>query len=158
LKFNPHAPSYLQDEVFRIGRSVFTSTPPAVRGVNEVLSTLMKTHRLALFTAGDQEIQKRRLEAFQRIHYFDHVRIVPLKDADQLGALLREIRAKPLNTWAVGDSLRSDIYPAVQHGLKAIHIDVQNWHPVETGQLSLPPGVHRVGSIEEAALIIQNTI
>ena len=105
-------------------------------------------------TAGHHDVQRRRLEHFGRNHHFEAVRIVERKDEAAISALLRERGAVPALSWMVGDSLRSDIIPAIAAGMRAIHLQTTNWHEVEVAGSSLPPGALTARSLREAESLI----
>lgn len=142
------------EAVHRLGDSVFEQAAIPADDVDEVLSALAKSFRLALLTAGDREVQQLRLEHFGRKHHFSEVRIVERKDAATIAAFAADIDAAPSRTWMVGDSLKSDIVPAVEAGLNAIHLDVANWHEVEGAGSSLPDRARVARTLKEAAEII----
>lgn len=97
----------------------------------EVLSALRGSHNLALITAGERWVQERRLAGFRYTGSFDAVRIVERKTAALFGELAASLGIDVAASWVVGDSLRSDIVPALDAGLNAILIANLNWIEVE---------------------------
>lgn len=134
-----------------VGEQVFIEDPAVAPEVDKILQRLTPHYRLALLTAGEEAVQRRRLDVFARAHHFDRVQIVPRKDRHVLQQFLHDLGADASTTWMIGDSLRSDIHPALELGLNAIHLNVPNWHPVETAALALPIGAHQVDNLGAAA-------
>lgn len=78
--------------------------------------------RLEVLTIGDNEVQNRKINFSRLNHYFDHVEVVD--HGDDKGIYLKE-KAKEYgkdNVIMIGNSLRSDINPALKAGVKAVHI------------------------------------
>ena len=137
-----------------LGETVFSAVAATPDDLDSCLTELAKTHRLALLTAGDHEIQTMRLQHFGRHAYFDAMKVVERKDVTALVAFLVEIGADPAQSWMVGDSIRSDIIPAIASGLRAIHMEADNWHEVEIAGNQLPAEAHVAKSLTIAAAII----
>jgi putative hydrolase of the HAD superfamily len=106
---------------------VFEATPALRPGAEEVLERLAETYRLVLFTAGDPEVQWARIRASGLAGYFDQVRVTPRKTVDSWRSLLRELPARADTTWSVGNSVRSDINPALELGLRCVLISAPTW-------------------------------
>jgi putative hydrolase of the HAD superfamily len=85
---------------------------------------------------------------------FDYVRIVPGKDAATFRALAADLGMRPGSCWVVGDSLKSDIIPAVTAGFRAIHVAAPNWGAYEHAGLAVPAGAVAVANLSEALAII----
>lgn len=135
--------------------AVFSSLARPVDDVDAILAHLGSSYKLALLTAGEQQVQELRLAAFGRSHCFEVIRIVEKKTSVMLAAFAKEHGMPIASTWMIGDSLRSDIVPATEVGMKAVLVETPNWHPVETGRLKLPIGILSARSLAEAAALLQ---
>lgn len=93
-----------------------------IEGVEETLQYLAPRHDLTLFTKGNLEEQKLKLDRSGLAAYFGHTAIVKEKDAAAYGALVEERGLDPASTWMTGNSPKSDINPALRAGLKAIFV------------------------------------
>jgi putative hydrolase of the HAD superfamily len=153
--FVQNADGEVRRKAVALAEAVFDGIAPLPPDVDAVLEQLSASRRLALFTAGEAAVQASRLQAFGRTHHFEAVKVVDRKDRDAFAALVSELGIESSKAWMVGDSLRSDIHPAIEVGLRAIHIEAANWHPVETGTRSLPSGAFAAKSLTEAASIIE---
>ena len=134
-----------------MGYSVFADTARPVDGVEAFLERLRERFPIAVFTAGDITVQQKRVRDFAWSSWFSAVRIVLRKDAAAFATLAGELDIDPASSWVVGDSLRSDINPAVQAGFRAIHFDTYNWAAYERDGHGLPPGCTSVPTLGIAA-------
>lgn len=111
-----------------IGQVVLRPPIELLEGVLETLSRLRRHFRLLLLTKGDAEIQADKLARAGLAHLFEGVHVVAEKDAQVLRELVSRYDLVPAQTWMIGNSPRSDINPALEAGLRAIHIPhSQNW-------------------------------
>jgi putative hydrolase of the HAD superfamily len=108
----------------KVGQSVFEIEVEPYPYMYEVLSKLREDgHRLYLFTGGDKRNQMRKitqlgLQAFfnDRIFIFEH------KNSKALEQVLKKIDSDHRFTWMIGNSIKTDIKPALELGINAIHI------------------------------------
>ena len=112
------------DVVRGIGKSVFEIEVEPLPHIYEVLEELREEgHQLYLFTGGDEENQSRKIAQLELEKYFgNRVYIYTHKDAKALGSILDSIGANKNSTWMIGNSLKTDIKPAVELGITAVHI------------------------------------
>ena len=93
-----------------------------IPGVEETLEYLATHHDLTLFTKGDPEEQKLKLDRSGLGIYFGHTVVVKEKDAVSYGALVRDRNLDRSRTWMIGNSPKSDVNPALEAGLNAVFI------------------------------------
>ena len=93
-----------------------------IPGVEETLQYLAVRHDLTLFTKGNPEEQKLKLDRSGLAVYFGHTAIVKEKDAASYTALIRDRYLEPERSWMIGNSPKSDINPALEAGLNAVFI------------------------------------
>jgi putative hydrolase of the HAD superfamily len=79
-------------------------------------------HDLTLFTKGNSEEQRLKLDRSGLGIYFGHTAVVKEKDAEAYRGLVQERNLDPARTWMIGNSPKSDINPALRVGLKAVFI------------------------------------
>jgi putative hydrolase of the HAD superfamily len=107
---------------------VFNRDPELVPGAHETLNALrVDGTRLALLTKGDLGVQRRRVITSGLEKYFDLVRIVSEKSPDTIRTIAAELRVPLRNAWMVGNSVRSDVMPALEAGIRAIWIEAHVW-------------------------------
>jgi putative hydrolase of the HAD superfamily len=90
--------------------------------VAETLDYLTSRHRLLLFTKGQEEEQRLKVERSGLQTRFDRVVVAREKDVSTYRALLRDQGLDPARSWMVGNSPKSDINPALSAGLRAVYI------------------------------------
>jgi putative hydrolase of the HAD superfamily len=119
-------------------------------GVEETLAYLAERHNLTLFTKGDPEEQKLKLDRSGLAIYFGHTAIVKEKDATSYGKLIRERQLDPAETWMIGNSPKSDINPALEAGIHAVFVPHERTWTLERAELLDGPGrLLRITRFEE---------
>lgn len=111
-----------------------------IAGVEETLEYLSKRHSLTLFTKGDPEEQKLKLDRSGLAIYFGHTAIVKEKDAASYRFLIRERELDPAHTWMIGNSPKSDVNPALEAGIHAVFIPHDRTWGLELAELREGPG------------------
>jgi putative hydrolase of the HAD superfamily len=97
-------------------------------GVVETLQALRRRHRLRLLTKGDPAEQRLKVSGSGLAELFEHVEIVPEKEAEVYRSLAIAHGLDPERTWMIGNSPRSDVWPALDAGLGAVLIPhSQTW-------------------------------
>jgi putative hydrolase of the HAD superfamily len=91
-------------------------------GVRETVESLAERYKLMLLTKGDLFDQESKLARSGLGELFDAVEIVSTKNAATYGAIMRRHRVAPERFVMVGNSLRSDVLPALEAGAYAVHI------------------------------------
>jgi len=126
------------DRVMSFAERILQQPMEVIAGVEETLQYLAPRHDMTLFTKGNPEEQKLKLDRSGLAVYFGHTAIVKEKDTAAYSALVAERGLDPALTWMTGNSPKSDINPALHAGLKAIFIPhLHTWRleheEVETG-------------------------
>jgi putative hydrolase of the HAD superfamily len=118
----------VRDRIRDAARTVFASDPPLTSGARETLSLLRsRSIRLALLTKGDHAVQQTRIEKSGIADAFDFIQVVAEKTPATFRKIVFELSGVPERAWSVGNSVTSDIAPAVEAGLHAIWIDAYVW-------------------------------
>lgn len=91
-------------------------------GVAETLEELAGRHELTLFTKGDPEEQRLKVDRSGLARYFGHCEIVKEKHAPAYRELLERRGSNPEQTWMIGNSPKSDINPALECGMNAVFV------------------------------------
>ena len=112
-----------------LGRTV-AGTPPLLEGALDALQRLAEAYPTVVYTqAGDSTYQLACitdcgvLDVIQR----ERVRIAERKTNEQFQAVLDEFGIDdPQTAWMIGNSMRSDINPALACGANAIFVDVDD--------------------------------
>lgn len=83
---------------------------------------LERNHDLILFTKGNPEEQRHKIDRSQLSRFFRDFEIVPEKDAAAYRDLVFRQKLQPPVTWMIGNSPKSDINPALEAGLNAVFV------------------------------------
>ncbi len=111
-----------------------------IEGVEETLEYLAERHSLTLFTKGDPEEQKLKLDRSGLAIYFGHTAIVKEKDTRSYAALIRERELDLAHTWMIGNSPKSDVNPALEAGIHAVFVPHERTWGLELTDLREGPG------------------
>jgi len=93
-----------------------------IDGVAATLDYLASRHDLTLFTKGNPEEQRLKIDRSGLAGHFQHAAIVMEKDAAAYCRLVEERGMDPERTWMIGNSPKSDINPALDAGLGAVFV------------------------------------
>jgi putative hydrolase of the HAD superfamily len=91
-------------------------------GVKETVAELSGRHDLTLFTKGDADEQRLKVDRSGLGVYFQHTAIVKEKNQGAYRQLAEERGLQPPRTWMIGNSPKSDINPALAAGLNAVFV------------------------------------
>lgn len=117
----------VEKAILQSASRVFCTVAPLADGAASCLDDLRPHFDLVLLTKGDESVQRRRVSESGLQPFFDRVVIVNHKDEGVFGSLLEQLGADPRESWSIGNSLPSDINPALRLGLSAIWIDAHVW-------------------------------
>lgn len=126
--------------VMRFGERILSQRQEPIAGVAETLEALAPRHDLILFTKGDREEQRLKIDRSGLGGYFCRQVIVAEKDVPAYVRLVGELASDPAHTWMVGNSPKSDINPALQTGLNAVYIPYEHTWGLEKQELATGPG------------------
>jgi len=91
------------------------------------LKQLSRERRLILLTQGDPSVQRKRVADSSLRRFFTRVVIVDRKTPSVLAEVLAKAGADPSRSWFVGNSIPSDVNPALAVGMSAIWIEAHVW-------------------------------
>jgi putative hydrolase of the HAD superfamily len=148
--------SDLREQVVAIGLYVFESAPELRPDAITVLDSLRYRYRLILFSAGDERVQARRIEQTKTAGLFDAIRITPAKNELSWADLVSDFNLDPTASWSIGNSVKSDINPALALGIRCVVVSGASWEyeraSVSTS-LHMTPPFHAETLTEAAAII-----
>jgi putative hydrolase of the HAD superfamily len=113
--------------VDRASRSVFDMTAEPVAGAADVVEAVAAVYPCALLTKGEPWVQRKRLDDSGLKRCFRRVEIVPRKRPEAFVDLVGDLGGDIASSWSVGNSLASDIGPAVAAGMEGAWIDAHVW-------------------------------
>ena len=110
------APGHVVQQILDWGRDMLSHPVETLPHVRETLEALAGDFRLVLITKGDLFDQERKLAASGLGDFFDAVEIVSEKSADTYARVFARHGDGPERAMMVGNSLKSDIVPAIGVG------------------------------------------
>ncbi|TXG79396.1 MAG: HAD family hydrolase [Thermomicrobiales bacterium] len=128
------------DDVFNFGMSILDADIELLHGVSETLEDLSERHELVLFTKGNPDEQRSKIERSGVAQHFHHVGIVPEKDVRAYIDIIATVNAVTDRTWMVGNSPRSDINPALTAGMGAVFIPYERTWELEIEEIHFADG------------------
>jgi putative hydrolase of the HAD superfamily len=137
-------------EIMAAGREIFAAPVEALPGVPEALAALSDRYRLVLITKGDLIHQENKVAASGLGDLFQAVEIVSEKDADTYRRVFARHGTGPQEAAMAGNSMRSDILPALEAGAYGAYIP---YHITWAHEVAEAPAAHdrfvELGSISE---------
>ncbi|WP_269716133.1 HAD family hydrolase [Caulobacter sp. NIBR2454] len=103
-------------EILAAGRDLLAHPMEPLSGVEDALAALTEQYRLVLITKGDLLHQEQKLAASGLGDHFSAVEIVSEKDADTYRRVFTRHGTGPEEAAMAGNSVRSDILPALEAG------------------------------------------
>lgn len=110
--------------LWKLGMSVYEHDTEPYPNMEQTLFSLAESgHELHLYTGGELPIQRRKIEKLNLERYFEsRIYIRRLKNSDALENILSTGLFDRSSTWMVGNSIRTDVVPALTAGIHAIHM------------------------------------
>ena len=115
-------PASVTREILAAGREMLAHPVETLPGVDEALATLSQRYRLVLITKGDLLDQERKLAASGLGDLFAAVEIVSEKTADTYSRVFARHGTGAEEAAMAGNSMKSDVLPALEAGAWAAHI------------------------------------
>ncbi|MBD2865837.1 HAD family hydrolase [Paenibacillus oceani] len=111
--------------LYELGNSVYEF--PEIEPYLDMTETLEKLqhagHELFLYTGGEPSIQQGKVSRMGLDAFFgDRLFISPHKTTEVLESILTRSKFDRNATWMIGNSIRTDVVPALETGINAIHI------------------------------------
>lgn len=113
------------DEIQRIinwGHEMLQAPVQLLDGVRDTIEVLSRQHRLMLLTKGDLFDQESKLARSGLGEHFSMVEIVSEKNVATYQRVITRSSVPPDRFLMIGNSLKSDVLPAIDAGAHAIHI------------------------------------
>ena len=143
------APAHVVREILAAGREMLAHPVETLPGVDDALAELAERYRLVLITKGDLLDQERKLAASGLGELFAAVEIVSEKDRGTYDRVFTRHGTGPEEAVMVGNSMKSDVLPALEAGAFAVHIP---YHVTWAHELAEAPENHaRYGALDRIA-------
>ena len=138
-------------EILAAGRELLAHPVETLPHAREAIERLSGSYRIILITKGDLFDQERKLAASGLGDLFDAVEIVSDKTAETYRRIFARHADGPERAMMVGNSLKSDVVPAIQAGGWGVHVP----HPLTWSfeHVEPPAGNPRFREIEDLAAL-----
>lgn len=116
--------------LYELGKSVYGHSIEPYPHMYETLTELQaQGHELHLYTGGDPAIQMRKVtEAGLERFFGTRIHVARHKTTEFLEGLIQSHHFDRKSTWMIGNSLRTDVIPALKTGIHAIFMPaLQEW-------------------------------
>lgn len=145
----------VESKIKQIGSSIFTFPPKLYEDAVRTLEILSKYFSLILFTNGDEKIQREKIDSLGEKFKSHFLRIyIPMTKTEQeYKTIVDDLHMPIKKIWVVGNSMKSDINPALKLDFNTILIPRGVWRYEESKSLS--GNVLVAHSLEEAGKIIR---
>ncbi len=110
------------EQIMQLGFEISEQPVHILPNVLETLTELSTEYRLLLITKGDLIDQERKVALSGLAHLFSAVEIVSKKTTDTYLRIFNQIADGPEKSVMVGNSLRSDVIPAIEAGSWGVYI------------------------------------
>jgi putative hydrolase of the HAD superfamily len=143
-------PAAVIREILDTGRDMLSHPVETLPHVRETLTALVGRYRLLLITKGDLFDQERKLAQSGLGELFDAVEIVSEKDEAAYRRIFTRHADGAEHSMMVGNSLKSDIVPAISAGSWAVHVPHELMWALEHAEAPLAAArYHRLAHLGE---------
>lgn len=118
----PSLPAAVALRILEVGRDLLRRPVELFDGAQAAVEQLSQMATLAIVTKGDLMHQEAKIATSGLGTFVDKVEIVTDKSAETFRQVISHFNVLPEETLVVGDSLRSDIHPALEAGAWAAYI------------------------------------
>jgi putative hydrolase of the HAD superfamily len=144
------APAAVISGILAAGREMLRHPVETLPGVRETLEGLADDYRLILITKGDLFDQERKLAASGLGELFSAVEIVSDKNRGTYERVFTRHADGPDRAMMVGNSLKSDIVPAIEAGSWAVYVPHDlTWVIEHTDEPAAAPRYRRIATLGE---------
>jgi putative hydrolase of the HAD superfamily len=149
-------PARVIGEILGFGREMLRHPVETLPHARETLSALAGSYRLVLVTKGDLFDQERKLAQSGLGDFFTAVEIVSEKTRATYDTVFRRHGDGATHAMMVGNSLKSDIVPAIQAGCWAVHVPHDlTWELEHEAAPEHDPRFHRLAHLGELAGLVR---
>lgn len=115
-------PAAVIHELMEAGKEMLAHPIDLLPGAAETVARLSQSHRILLITKGDLLDQERKLAQSGLGEHFDGVEIISNKTPDQYLRIFQQHGDGAAKSMMVGNSLKSDILPALEAGAWGVYV------------------------------------
>ena len=147
--FVPDVDSEMVDIVHGFANDVFNSTAQLKPGVEDAVNFLIAHYPVYIVTQGDKKVQEGFLSQLPFRNKLSGEFIVE-KNRETYSSIVQKLGHKPYEVIMVGDSVKSDIIPSHEAGMRVCWIPSHNSPLHDKSETGLPEGASQFNSLLEA--------
>ncbi len=153
---NGHVPAAVIREILDAGRDMLSHPVETLPHVAETLDALAGRYTLIMITKGDLFDQERKLARSGLGDLFNAVEIVSEKDEDTYRRIFARHANGAEGSMMVGNSLKSDIVPAIAAGSWGVHVPHELMWALEHAEAPLEaPRFRRLAHLGELPALLE---
>jgi putative hydrolase of the HAD superfamily len=139
------------------GREMLADPVELLEGVREAVESLAKSFPIILITKGDLLDQESKLARSGLGAHFKGIEIVSEKDARVYRNVIARYGVRPEQFVMVGNSLRSDILPAIEAGAHAVYVPYAiTWvHEQVSAEAAAGARYHEIPHMRDLAALLR---
>ncbi|MGN0282585.1 MAG: HAD family hydrolase [Prevotella sp.] len=143
--------------IIKLGKWLLSTPGTPLPGVVETLTTLRKdtNMKMIVFTKGEAIDQKNKMKRSGLSIFFDDMVITDEKTCEEYLRLCRQNNCSAEDMVMIGNSFKSDIAPALEVGMKAIHIPFHTTWALEQMEEFEHPNLVKIDSFYQLTNILQ---
>ena len=121
-----HPKISIQKQISECVQDIYVRKYENVPGSLEVIQQMKNEgFSMIILTAGLESVQKRRIEQAGVAEYMDDIHVYPYKTPNTLKEVMQKHNSKDYAM--IGNSLKSDIHPALENHILGIHVVKETW-------------------------------
>ena len=143
-------------EILAVGRDMLTHPIEPLPHARETVEKLAGSYRLVLITKGDLLDQERKLAQSGMGELFDAVEIVSDKNAATYARIFSRHGDGPQQSLMVGNSLKSDVVPAIEAGAWGVYVPHElTWAAEHAEAPAAAPRFRRIADLGELPSLVE---
>lgn len=124
-------PAQVVAQILEAGREILAEPAAPLPHVVETLKAVGDDYKIILITKGDLFDQERKITGSGLDRYFDAIEVVSEKTEATYGTLFRRHGTGPAEAMMIGNSLKSDVLPALEAGSYGTHVPFSTTRALE---------------------------
>jgi putative hydrolase of the HAD superfamily len=150
-------PGSIIGEILAAGREMLRHPIETLPHARETVEKLAGSYHLVLITKGDLFDQERKLAQSGMGDLFDAVEIVSDKSAATYARIFSRHGDGPEKSMMVGNSLKSDVVPAIEAGSWGIHVPHElTWVLEHVEPPTAAPRFHQIADLGELPALVES--
>jgi putative hydrolase of the HAD superfamily len=151
-----HVPGETLAEILRLGKEILAQPVEVLDGAVDAITALAGDYRLVVITKGDLIHQESKAARSGLAEHFEAVEVVAEKDAATYARVFERLAIDPAVVCMIGNSVKSDVLPALTLGSYAVHVPYHITWAMEV--VEAPPDhpkfarIENLGSLPDALL------